>query len=278
VEDYQKGMTGFARMLEILDEPPEKESTKARIVGRCKGDIRFQDVCFSYDEQTQILDHVTLSVRSGQRLALVGPSGAGKTTICSLLPRFYDCQSGTILIDNLDISQMTLESLRENIGIVEQDVFLIAGSIFENIVYGNPKASKEDVIQAAKDANIHEFVQSLPDGYETYVGERGMKLSGGQKQRIAIARAFLKNPPILILDEATSALDTTTELSIQQSLEKLCKDRTTIVVAHRLSTIKNATRIAVISDGIVAEYGNHSDLIQKKGIYYKMYQAQFINL
>lgn len=278
IEQYQNGMAGFSRFAEIMDEQSEKESADARDVGILKGAIDFEHVTFAYDAHAAVLNDVSLSIPQGRRVALVGPSGAGKTTICNLIPRFYDISEGKISIDGIDIADMTLESLRKNIGIVAQDVFLFTGTIFENIAYGKPSATQEEVEAAAKDANIHEFIMTLPEGYQTFIGERGVKLSGGQKQRISIARAFLKNPPILILDEATSALDNATELAIQQSLEQLCKGRTTLIVAHRLSTIKNADEIIVIDEEGIRERGNHVSLMAQNGIYTTLYNSQFVNL
>lgn len=278
VEQYQNGMAGFARFTEIMDEQAEKEAENAREVGVLKGEIEFERVSFAYDAHKAVLNNVTLSIPEGRRVALVGPSGAGKTTICNLIPRFYELSEGKITIDGIDIAEMTLPSLRKNIGIVAQDVFLFTGTIFENIAYGKPDATQDEVEAAAKDANIHEFIMTLPEGYQTFVGERGVKLSGGQKQRISIARAFLKNPPILILDEATSALDNATELAIQQSLESLCKGRTTLIVAHRLSTIKNADEIIVIDEEGIRERGSHASLMAQNGIYTDLYNSQFANL
>ncbi|MGM9636911.1 MAG: ABC transporter ATP-binding protein [Eubacteriales bacterium] len=275
VEQYENGMTGFVRFCEIMDEPVEKEDAHAIIVGDLKGDIRFDNVSFSYSESRPVLANLNLFIPQGKRVALVGPSGSGKTTICNILPRFYEIDSGKVTIDGIDITKMTLESLRRNIGIVAQDVFLFTGTIYENIAYGKPDATQEEVEKAAERANIHEFIASLPDGYQTYIGEKGVKLSGGQKQRISIARAFLKNPPILILDEATSALDNTTEQAIQRSLEALCTGRTTLVVAHRLSTIRNADEIIVIDDEGIKEQGSHAQLMKKNGIYAELYRAQF---
>lgn len=275
MEQYQNGMTGFKRFISIIDEDVEEDGTIE--LKNVKGDIEFKDVYFSYEEKS-ILEGINLKIEAGKMLALVGPSGGGKTTFCNLIPRFYDVSSGDITIDNKSIYKITLESLRGNIGIVQQDVFLFTGTIKENILYGNHEAIDEEVIIAAKRANIHKFIMSLPDGYDTYIGERGVKLSGGQKQRISIARVFLKNPPILILDEATSALDNTTEYMIQKSLEELCKGRTTIVVAHRLSTIKNADEILVLTDKGIEEKGSHEELLEKDGLYRELYESQFLNL
>ena len=275
MEQYQSGVTGFQRFLEIVDAAPEKDAPDAHPLKDVKGDIRFEDVCFHYDNSRGVLDHVTLNVPAGQKVALVGPSGGGKTTICHLIPNFYRATSGHIYVDGQDISKVTAESLRKNIGIVQQDVFLFNGTIRENILYGRLDATDEEVYEAARRANIHDYVMNLPDGYETQIGERGVKLSGGQKQRLSIARVFLKNPAILILDEATSALDNTTEILIQQALDELCKGRTTLVVAHRLSTIKNADEIVVISNGRIEEQGSHEQLMELNGVYSKLYNLQF---
>lgn len=273
IEQYQNGMTGFKRFCEIIDEKPETDDEDAYDINKVNGEIVFDKVTFGYNDSKQVLKDLSFKLESGKTLALVGPSGGGKTTICHLIPRFYEVQSGSILVDGNDITKVTRESLRRNIGIVSQDVFLFDSSIYDNIAYGNPDASEDEVINAAKLANLHEFVLSLPDGYQTQVGERGVKLSGGQKQRVSIARAFLKNPPILILDEATSALDNATELMIQQSLETLSSGRTTIVVAHRLTTIKNADEILVINDEGIAERGKHNELLEKQGIYYDLWRG-----
>lgn len=266
MEQYQNGMTGFKRFCAIMEEDIEKESKNAKELKTVKGEIEFKDVRFSYEDKT-ILEDLSIKIEKGKMLALVGPSGGGKTTFCNLIPRFYDVDSGDIRIDGQSIYDVKLSSLRKNIGIVQQEVFLFTGSIKDNILYGNQIATDEEVIEACKRANIHEFIMSLDDGYNTYIGERGIKLSGGQKQRISIARVFLKNPPILILDEATSALDNTTEYLIQKSLEELCHGRTTIVVAHRLSTIKNADEIIVLTDKGIEERGTHAELVSSNGIY-----------
>ncbi|MHB9925427.1 ABC transporter ATP-binding protein [Clostridium botulinum] len=266
VEQYQSGVTGFERYRQLLRVKPE-EDKEAEVLENIKGAIEFKNVSFKYDEDTHILNDLSFKVEEGKTLALVGPSGGGKTTLCNLIPRFYNIDNGDILIDNNSIYDVTIGSLRKNIGIVQQDVFLFTGTIKENILYGNPEASYEEVVKAAKLANIHEFIESLPEGYNTYIGERGIKLSGGQKQRLSIARVFLKNPPILILDEATSALDNATEYLIQKSLEKLSNGRTTIVVAHRLSTIKNADEIMVLTDKGIEERGTHEELLALGGIY-----------
>ncbi|WP_058485038.1 ABC transporter ATP-binding protein [Defluviitalea phaphyphila] len=275
VEQYQSGISGFKRFDELMNEPIEKDEPNAIDVETVKGNIKFENVSFSYNEHKSILKNINLNIKAGQTIALVGPSGGGKTTLCHLIPRFYELESGNIFIDGKNIKNFTLKSLRKNVGIVQQDVFLFTGTIYDNIICGNYNATKEEVIYAAKKANIHDFIMSLPDGYDTYIGERGIKLSGGQKQRISIARIFLKNPPILILDEATSALDNVTELLIQQSLDELSKGRTTIVVAHRLSTIKNADEIVVITDKGIQEKGKHEELLKKGGIYYSLYNSQF---
>ena len=274
-EQFINGTTGFKRFIEIMDEPEENEYEGSKILENVKGDISFKDVTFSYNDSKTILNHVSFDIKQGENIALIGPTGGGKTTICHLIPRFYNITSGEIKIDDQNINDFTLESLRKNIGIVQQDVFLFNGTIKENILYGNENATDEQVIEASKKANIYEYICSLEDGFDTIVGERGVKLSGGQKQRISIARVFLKDPKILILDEATSALDNTTELLIQNSLNELSKGRTTIIVAHRLSTIKNATKILVVSNGSIIESGNHDELINKKGIYYQLYMLQF---
>lgn len=282
-EQIQSGMTGFARFQEIMNEEMEKECDNPITLESFKSDITFDNVSFKYksrdaladDEQSLVLKDLSFTIKKGTTLALVGPSGGGKTTICHLIPRFYEILDGKITIDGTDIRTYSLSSLRQNIGIVTQDVFLFGGTVRENIAYGNLNASDEEIIEAAKSANIHDFIMTLENGYDTYVGERGIKLSGGQKQRISIARAFLKNPPILILDEATSALDTISEMMIQQSLEKLSIGRTTIVVAHRLSTVKNADEIIVITKDGIVERGTHDELLQKDGLYHQLYQYQF---
>lgn len=275
VEQYQNGVSGFKRFLEIIDEPVEQDAPDAKPLENVQGDITFQNVSFHYDTTADVLDNINLNIHKGDIVALVGPSGGGKTTICHLLPRFYGLTEGVITIDGQDISKLTLESLRKNIGIVQQDVFLFNGSIQDNILYGRLDATEEEVIAAAKRANIHDYVMSLENGYDTQIGERGVRLSGGQKQRLSIARVFLKDPAILILDEATSALDNTTEILIQESLDELCKGRTTIVVAHRLSTIKRANAIAVISGSKIAEQGTHDELMALNGIYKDLYSLQF---
>ena len=266
MEQFQNGMTGFERYLEIINEDKEKESKNAIELTDVKGKITFKNASFSYEDNL-ILDNISLEIKEGKTLALVGPSGGGKTTFCNLIPRFYDLDKGDILIDDKSIYNVTLDSLRKSIGIVQQDVFLFTGTIMENIRYGNLNASDEEVFEAAKKANIHDFILGLENGYNTFVGERGIKLSGGQKQRISIARVFLKNPPILILDEATSALDNATEYYIKKSLDELAKNRTTIVVAHRLSTIRNADEIIVLTENGIEERGTHEELMDSNGIY-----------
>jgi len=277
IEQLQNGMTGFKRFIEIMEEEEEPEKEDAKELKVTEGHIIFNNVSFSYNESKGVLHNVSLDIKPGKKLALVGPSGGGKTTICHLIPNFYKLNEGKIFIDNQEINDVTLESLRKNIGIVQQDVFLFNGTMKENILYGKLDATDEEVIEAAKKANIHDYIMTLPDQYETQIGERGVKLSGGQKQRLSIARVFLKNPAILILDEATSALDNTTEILIQSALDDLCKGRTTLVVAHRLSTIKNADEIVVIANGVIKEQGNHDELIKKDGIYSKLYNLQFRN-
>ncbi|MBR2043615.1 MAG: ABC transporter ATP-binding protein [Clostridia bacterium] len=276
MEQYQNGVSGFARFIEIMDEEPEADKQGAVDIGTAEGEIEFKNVSFSYGtEDGEVLDSVSLRIRKGEKLALVGHSGGGKTTICHLIPRFYSLSEGEILLDGKNINDITLNSLRSNIGIVQQDVFLFAGTIRDNIMYGRLDATEEEMIAAAKSANIHDFVMTLEKGYDTEIGERGVRLSGGQKQRISIARVFLKNPAVLILDEATSALDNTTEILIQGALDELCKGRTTIVVAHRLSTIRTADTIAVIDNGRVCAKGSHNELMQQEGIYKDLYSLQF---
>lgn len=276
MEQYQNGVTGFERFVEIIDTPIEEDRPNARDIGSVTGHIELRDVTYSYDDSKDVLNHVSLNIRAGETVALVGPSGGGKTTICHLIPRFYELNEGAILIDGTDIRDATAESLRRNIGIVQQDVYLFNASVRENILYGRPDATEEEVVQAAKRANIHDYIMTMEKGYDTVIGERGVRLSGGQKQRLSIARVFLKNPPILILDEATSALDNATEILIQQALDDLCVGRTTLVVAHRLSTVKNADEIAVIEKGRITEQGTHSELMQKRGgTYAELYNLQF---
>lgn len=275
MESFQNGVTGFERFTEILDTPIEADNPNAVDIPTVDGIIEFKNVTYGYGDGDNVLKNVSLKIEKGQTFALVGPSGGGKTTICHLIPHFYDVREGEVLIDGININNITRESLRKNIGIVQQDVYLFNSSIKENILYGRLDATDEEVIEAAKRANIHEYVMTLPNGYDTVIGERGVKLSGGQKQRLSIARVFLKNPPILILDEATSALDNATEIMIQQALDELCKGRTTLVVAHRLSTIKNANEIAVVSGGEICEQGSHNALIEKDGIYAMLHKQQF---
>ncbi|MBQ4515250.1 MAG: ABC transporter ATP-binding protein [Clostridia bacterium] len=272
-EQFERGMTGIERFVEVLDAPPVIENLPdAKELKNVVGDIRFDDVSFSYnDDNSEVLHNINLHVTPGENIALVGPSGGGKTTLCNLIPRFYDVTAGKILIDGQDIRNLTLESLRGQIGMVQQEVYLFSGTVFENIEYGKPGATKEEIIKAAKQAGAHDFIMSLENGYDTYVGERGVKLSGGQKQRISIARVFLKNPPILILDEATSALDNESERIVQQSLETLAKGRTTFTIAHRLTTIKNASVILVLTEDGIVEQGTHRELMKKEGIYHSLY-------
>ena len=275
MEQFENGITGFERFCEIMDAEPETDSPGATDVENVKGKIEFRDVSYAYDEDKNVLRHVNLTIEQGEKFALVGPSGGGKTTICHLIPHFYDVVSGQILLDGRDLHTITMRSLRKNIGIVQQDIYLFNDTIRENIRYGRLDATDDEIVDAAKRANIHDYVMSLPDGYDTVIGERGVRLSGGQKQRLSIARVFLKNPPLLILDEATSALDNTTEILIQQALDELCRGRTTLIVAHRLSTIKSADEIAVVSDGAIVEQGTHEQLMELGGIYYDLYQLQF---
>lgn len=276
-EQFQNGYSGFERFVEILEiEPDIQDAKDAKELDNVRGDISFEDVSFHYaDSDQMVLQNVSLDVKAGEYIALVGPSGVGKTTMCSLIPRFYEPTSGVIRVDGEDIRNLTQKSLRNHIGIVQQDVYLFAGSIFENIQYGKPGATRKEVIEAAKRANAHEFIMSFPDGYDTDIGQRGVKLSGGQKQRLSIARVFLKNPPILIFDEATSALDNESEKVVQESLETLAKNRTTFVIAHRLSTIRNAQKILVLTENGIAESGSHAELIAKDGIYRKLYEIQY---
>lgn len=278
-EQFQKGYASFKRFVDILDETPEiLNSPNAIDLTTINGKIAFENVSFYYDKTNEVLNNVNLQIPAGKTIALVGPSGGGKTTLCSLIPRFYDVNSGQITIDDIDIKAVTLKSLRNAIGIVQQDVYMFAGTVLENISYGNPTATFEEIVAAAKKANIHDFIMSLAKGYNSHVGEHGVKLSGGQKQRLAIARVFLKNPPILILDEATSALDNESEQHIQKSLEELATNRTTIVIAHRLSTIKNADEIIVINDNGIQEQGTHEKLLTQNGLYAKYYNMQFENI
>lgn len=279
-EMIQKGLSGFRRFLDVMETEPEiQDAPDAKELENVKGHVSYEDVSFHYsDDDTLVLSHVSFDIPAGKSIALVGPSGGGKTTICSLLPRFYDVTGGRVTIDGQDVRSLTKKSLRSQIGSVQQDVYLFCGTIRENIAYGKPDATMEEIIEAAKKANIHEFIQELPDRYDTFVGERGTRLSGGQKQRISIARVFLKNPPVLILDEATSALDNESERRIQKSLEELAKNRTTITIAHRLSTIRNADEILVVTEDGIAERGTHKELLQKDGIYAHYYKMQFEGL
>ncbi len=278
-EMMQKGLSGFKRFEAVMETDPEIVDAPGAVeLTDVKGHVRYEDVSFRYNDEEEVLNHVSFDIPAGRSVALVGPSGGGKTTICSLLPRFYDVTGGRITIDGTDVSQVRLKSLRSMIGIVQQDVYLFCGTVKDNIAYGKPGASMEEIMEAAKQANIHDFIMSLPDGYDTFVGERGTRLSGGQKQRISIARVFLKNPPILILDEATSALDNESERHIQMSLEKLSKNRTTITIAHRLSTIRNADEIIVINNEGIAERGDHRELMERDGIYAHYYRMQFEGL
>lgn len=275
MEQYQNGVTGFERFLEILDEEPEKDNEGAVDIGRAEGHIELCNVTSAYDDSKEVIQGISLDIEKGKTYALVGASGGGKTTICHLIPGFYDITGGEIKLDGRDIRTITKASLRRNIGIVQQDVYLFNASIRDNILYGRLDATEEEVIEAAKRANIHDYIMTLPEGYDTNIGERGVKLSGGQKQRLSIARVFLKNPPLLILDEATSALDNTTEILIQRALDELCRGRTTIVVAHRLSTIKNADKIVVIEEGKISEEGTHEELVNAGGVYSGLYKLQF---
>ena len=277
MEQFQNGVSGFKRFVEIMDETPEMDAPDAKELTDVQGVIEFRNVTYAYDPTKEVLHDINLRLEKGHKLALVGPSGGGKTTLCHLLPNFYKIQEGdgSILIDGKDIRSLTMESVRRNIGIVQQDVFLFVGTIRENILYGRPDATQEEVYEAARRANIHDYIMTLEKGYDTEIGERGVKLSGGQKQRLSIARVFLKNPAILILDEATSALDNTTEVLIQQALDELCRGRTTLVVAHRLSTIRGADEIAVVIGGRITERGTHEELMKAGGTYRQLYSLQF---
>ncbi|HHU93179.1 MAG TPA: ABC transporter ATP-binding protein [Halanaerobiaceae bacterium] len=275
-EQYQRAMTGFGRFQEILAVKPDiVEEENPLVLKDVRGEIEYRNVSFSYDNDSQVLEDINLKIKSGETIAFVGPSGAGKTTLCNLLPRFYEINKGAILLDGIDIRDLSLKSLRANIGIVQQDVFLFNGTIRDNIAYGKPGATDEEIVEAAKKAAAHDFIMELSNGYETEIGERGVKLSGGQKQRISIARTFLKNPPILILDEATSSLDNESERFIQQSLDQLAKGRTTLIIAHRLSTIQNADRIIVLAEEGIVQEGTHNTLINSKGLYRDLYLSQF---
>jgi len=275
-QQFQDGMTGFERFVEIMKVKPSiLDKENAVTLKEIKGKIEFKNVAFKYSEKKFVLSNINLTIMPGETMALVGPSGGGKTTLCQLIPRYYEVNDGEILVDGINIKDIKIKSLRENIGLVQQDIFLFTGSIKENILYGKPNSEDAEVEKAAKNANIHDFIMSLPEGYDSYIGEKGIKLSGGQKQRISLARAFLKNPAILILDEATSALDSEVEIIIQQALEKLTVGRTVLVIAHRLSTIKNANQIVVLTDEGIKEKGNHDELIAKDGLYTKLYNAQF---
>ncbi len=274
IQQFELGMSGFIRFREIMDTPPDiKDAHDAVDISDITGQIAMEDITFSYDNNEHVLKNLSMVIHSGETLAIAGPSGGGKTTLCNLIPRFYSLDSGKILLDGIDIEKITLSSLRKNIGMVQQDVFLFAGTIGDNIMYGNPEGTYEQMIDAAKKARIHEFIDGLPDKYDTFVGERGIRLSGGQKQRVSIARVFLKNPPILILDEATSSLDTKTEKEIQKSLEDLTIGRTTLIIAHRLSTIQNADRILIITKDGIAEQGSHAELMNHDGIYAGLYNG-----
>ena len=275
-EQFQNGYSGYERFIQMLDIMPDIEDAPDAVkLEQVRGDICFEDVSFQYSKENDaVLAHINLEVPAGEYVALVGPSGIGKSTLCSLIPRFYEATAGRITVDGKDIRGLTVKSLRDNIGMVQQDVYLFAGSVYDNIAYGKPGAGREEVVRAAKNANAHEFIMELPHGYDTDIGQRGIKLSGGQKQRLSIARVFLKNPPILIFDEATSALDNESEKVVQESLEKLAANRTTFVIAHRLSTIRNAQKILVLTERGIEEQGTHEELMQKNGIYAGLYQMR----
>ena len=280
MEQFQRGMTGLERFVDIMDvEPDIQDKPNAAELQNVRGNVAFHHVSFHYSDDTEheVLSDIDLTVPAGQNVALVGPSGSGKTTLCSLIPRFYDVSGGAVSIDGQDVRDVTQHSLRRSIGMVQQEVYLFSGTVIQNILYGRPDATREEVIQAAKRAGAHEFITKLPNGYDTYIGERGVKLSGGQKQRLSIARVFLKDPPILVLDEATSALDNESEHLIQQSLKELAKGRTTFTIAHRLTTIKNADVIWVLTENGVEEIGSHAELMQKHGLYYDLYSMYAIN-
>ena len=275
-EQFQNGYSGYERFIQMMDIMPDiQDAEDAQKLEQVKGNICFEDVCFRYSKENDaVLQHINLNVSAGKYVALVGPSGIGKSTLCSLIPRFYEVTGGRITVDGKDIRKLQLKSLRDNIGMVQQDVYLFAGSVYDNIAYGKPGASREEVIEAAQNANAHAFIMELPQGYDTDIGQRGIKLSGGQKQRLSIARVFLKNPPILIFDEATSALDNESEKVVQESLEKLAANRTTFVIAHRLTTIRNAEQILVLTEQGIEERGTHDELMAKKGIYAGLYQMR----
>ena len=275
VEQFLNGMAGFKRFVELMRVEPEvKDAPDAQVMGPARGDISIEDVSFAYSNGETVLSHINIHIPQGETVAVVGPSGGGKSTLCQLIPRFYDVTGGRILVDGMDVRHLTQQSLRQNIGIVQQDVFLFAGTIYDNIRYGKPDATQEEIMEAAKRAEIYDDIMAMPDGFQTYVGERGVMLSGGQKQRVSIARIFLKNPPILILDEATSALDSVTEARIQSAFDELAKGRTTLIIAHRLSTIRNAHRIIVVDDNRIVEEGTHQELLQSGGEYAQLYNAQ----
>ena len=275
MEQFLNGMAGFKRFVELMRVEPEvKDAPDAAVMGTAKGDIRIEDVSFAYHTGETVLSHINIHIPKGETVAVVGPSGGGKSTLCQLIPRFYDVTGGRILVDGMDVRSVTQHSLRQNIGIVQQDVFLFAGTILDNIRYGRPDASEAEIVEAARRAEIYDDIMDMPDGFQTYVGERGVMLSGGQKQRVSIARIFLKNPPILILDEATSALDSVTEARIQGAFDELAKGRTTLIIAHRLSTIRNAHRIIVVDEHRIVEEGTHEQLLASGGEYAQLYNAQ----